>query len=292
MTILERHLEDRGYLKFFFETGQSPRDSVDNLRQPTNGAQSSPNFIVKIPFFENPEIRESKQARLGKYKPIGRNSNLYSFLGSDSRVVTLSFNMTLQHLNTVIKSRALDDYITKPRSSMESKGKISFDPDELNKHTTSISKILAVITDYEYDFLRISERNMNFSPSDTKLKALYYFWTNVIRCSVVGRSDHRGPPPTVRLNFGPLYKGVPFVVERYEIQIDDKAGYDLTTLLPNRLKINMTMEELRVGNFGEYNPMTPNYLDGENVAGWEYLESTGSLDPVFSPVNELGLFDT
>ena len=48
------------------------------------------------------------------------------------------------------------------------------------------------------------------------------------------------------------------------------------------------MEELRTGNFGSYTAYGPELgsstLDGENVAGWEYIMETGSLDPMSSPI--------
>ena len=286
--IRERYLQERGHLKFMFERGLSNRNNIANMRQPTNGSQSTPDFIVTIPFFENPEIKESKKARLGKYKPIGRNSDLYSFLGADSREISLNFNMTLPHIRNSAGSKILENYITKAKIDT-GKTEGSFDPNQgLNPGATSVSQILSVLVDYEYNYLRLGGKGATYSVEDTKTKALYYFWTNIIRCSVMGTSDHRSPPPTVKLNFGPLYKGVPFVVSNYNIAIDEKAGYDVTTLLPNRLKISLKMEELRVGNFGRYNPTSVTPLDGENVAGWEYIEATGSLDPVFSPIIELG----
>ena len=61
--IRERYLQERGHLKFMFERGLSNRNNIANMRQPTNGSQSTPDFIVTIPLFENPEIKESKKAK-------------------------------------------------------------------------------------------------------------------------------------------------------------------------------------------------------------------------------------
>lgn len=80
--IVDRALPDRAKLLFYF-----PMPSVgDNY------------FIVELPFFENVSIKESKKARYQKYSLISRSSNLYSYLGADSRQLTLSFNMTLPHI--------------------------------------------------------------------------------------------------------------------------------------------------------------------------------------------------
>ena len=40
-----------------------------------------------IPFFENPMIQESKEARLSTYSPIGRASNSFGYLGANSKKI-------------------------------------------------------------------------------------------------------------------------------------------------------------------------------------------------------------
>ena len=53
---------------------------------------------IIIPFHEDPIIRERKQTRYANYNPIGRASNLYTYLGSNSREFDLQFGITLPHL--------------------------------------------------------------------------------------------------------------------------------------------------------------------------------------------------
>ena len=302
MTNLKRTLElDRGfstrnYLEFFFESESKKDNDAPELTKTTKSDKknSISSFSVRIPFFENPQISESKQARLGKYKPIGRNSNLYSFLGAESRVITLTFNMTLPHLHEYVRDISLDSYIIRRTSPTGSKSedKNLFDPS--NKNVTSqpksIGDLLNVIKSYQNQYKNFTGNNVEHTEEQLKIKTLYYFWTNIIRSSVIGTSDHRSPPPIVRLSYGPLFKRVPFVVDRYQINIDEKASYDVITMLPNQIKIVLQMEEIRVGNFGEYSAYSPNIgsiLDGENVAGWEAILETGSLDPLAFPVSEV-----
>jgi len=80
--IVDRALPERAYLKFYFP-------------QPTEGNNY---YAVTLPFFENVKIRESKKARYKKYSLVSRSSNLYSYLGADSRVFDLTFNLSLPHL--------------------------------------------------------------------------------------------------------------------------------------------------------------------------------------------------
>lgn len=90
----DRKFEERGFLEFFFYKSKlRNRDGViDSINSPTSYSK------VKIPFFENPTINESKSARVGRYKPLGRNGDLFAFLGSDSRTISLTFTMTLPHI--------------------------------------------------------------------------------------------------------------------------------------------------------------------------------------------------
>ena len=278
-TIEDRYLQERGYIEFLFDTGEVASTEIVNRKN-----QRKKSFKVRIPFYENPTISESKQARLGKYKPIGRNSNLYSFLGADSTSISLTFNLTLPHLyHNLGSSSDIGRFVKIYKDTSVNE----FDPSPGNAKPGLFSNILKVLEDYQtqyYNFQGISPVN----PESIKVKALYYFWTNIIRCSVIGTSDHRSPPPTVRLNFGPLHKNKRFVVEKYQIGIEEKAGYDVETMLPRQIKVSLNMEELRAGNFGSYTPYGPEVgsstLEGENVAGWEYIMETGSLDPMSSPI--------
>jgi hypothetical protein len=79
--IVNRALPERSYLKFYFPSGK------DNKF-----------MTVRLPFFENPTIKESKRARYKKHSLISRSSNLYTYHGADSRMFNLSFNITTPHL--------------------------------------------------------------------------------------------------------------------------------------------------------------------------------------------------
>ena len=65
----------------------------------------------------------------------------------------------------------------------------------------------------------------------------------------------------------------------------------MTTLLPLRLQVTLTMDELRVGNFSSYKTYDApgsfgTLADADNVAGWEYVLANGSLDPIYSSIEE------
>lgn len=280
--IKNRFFSDRGFLEFVFYKNESISSPLRDLSSNQKSSDNIPAFKVKIPFYENPIIQEKKQARLGTYKPIGRNSDLYSFLGANSKSINLSFNLTLLNLKNYLESYSLDYFIVKNSSKEQEKKKFTAS----NNSEDNYSGIFDSIQKYVRNFHDLDNSQVVSTEFDS-VRVLYYFWTNIIRCSVVGTTDHRSSPPIIKLSFGPLFKRVPFIAKSYGINIDDKSGYDLETLLPKQVKITLDLEEIRVGDFGKYSAYDysngSSIQKGENVAGWEYILETGSLDPLIGP---------
>ncbi len=94
--IVDRALPERTKLMFYFP-------------MPTTGDSY---YVVELPFFENVTIKESKKANYQKYSLISRSSNLYSYLGADSRMLTLNFNLSLPHILEEHPEVNLDKYIS------------------------------------------------------------------------------------------------------------------------------------------------------------------------------------
>jgi len=78
--IRERKLEDRSKLIFEF-----PK-------------QNKGKYVVTLPFFENISITERKKANYKKYNLLSRSSQLYTYLGSDSRKFSLEFSISFPHI--------------------------------------------------------------------------------------------------------------------------------------------------------------------------------------------------
>ena len=103
-------------------------------------------------------------------------------------------------------------------------------------------------------------------------------WINVIRSSVVNNSMQTNlGPPTVYINHGTMYNNIPCVCTSVQIRIVNQFGYDLVSLTPRQVEVNMSLSENRVGNFDEFMPF--NYVEGENVAGWESVIIYNTMDP-------------
>jgi hypothetical protein len=93
--IIDRKLPERSKLQFFFPVA----------------AKGNKYYVVELPFYENIKIKEDKKARYQKYSLISRSSNLYSYLGADSRELSLDFNMTLPHILETYSNITLDRYL-------------------------------------------------------------------------------------------------------------------------------------------------------------------------------------
>ena len=114
---------------------------------------------------------------------------------------------------------------------------------------------------------------------------LIIYWTNIVRSSVVNYS--KNPiygPPIIRLRHGILYQDIPCICTSYSIDYNEAAGYDMDTLLPRQLKISLKLEEIRTGDFGEFD--TKSIIKKDNLAGWEavVLGDTHSMDPGYGGV--------
>lgn len=107
--IIDRRLPERSKLMFYFP----------------NVSEGEPYTIIDVPFFENIRVSERKRARFKKYSLISRSSNLYTYLGADSRQLDLEFHITLPHI--MDDDQYTDEEITK-RSSDSSWEKKRFSP--------------------------------------------------------------------------------------------------------------------------------------------------------------------
>lgn len=107
---------------------------------------------------------------------------------------------------------------------------------------------------------------------------LVYCWLNLIRASVLNRSDNTTyGPPIVRLTHGPMYGNVPCLVENYAVKVIQEGGYEAQTLTPKIIEISLNMVESRTGNFGKY--QAGRVITGDNLTGWESIISNNEIDP-------------
>jgi hypothetical protein len=113
-----------------------------------------------------------------------------------------------------------------------------------------------------------------------KIIDLVMYWTNIIRASVLNNGDNPiYGPPIIRINHGILFQNIPCICTNYSIEPVEEGGYDVATLMPRRIRYTLSLEELRAGDFGKFNPATP--VEQDNICGWEAVVSNPhqSIDP-------------
>jgi hypothetical protein len=322
--IIDRQLPERAYLKFYFP----------------NPIEGKDHFVVELPFYENPKIKESKKARLQKYNLLSRSSNLYSYLGANSREFSVDFSITLPHILDEARSLTISQYDSSLENPEFEREKFKSPVTTPNPNPSvaasfatryykgsdtlrdSVRQVLGLggFTTVEEEYIRSlaglttfeTEQNQtelnqaarfsetatspatvtaNVPPSETqeiddpafvsKMKAIdvVLYWVNIIRSSVVNNSENPiYGPPIIRLNHGLLFQNIPCVCRNYNISVDERAGYDLQTLLPRKLDIQLRLEESRTGNFGKFNQNRA--IERDNLAGWEaVLSDPFTMDP-------------
>ena len=101
-----------------------------------------------------------------------------------------------------------------------------------------------------------------------------------IRTCVAGNAENTVlGPPILRLRHGVSYNDIPLICRDYDISVEEKAGYDMKTLLPHRIKVSLNTSELRTGDFKKFEPGVP--VARDTIAGWEALldGKRGTTDP-------------
>ena len=275
---------------------------------PNSTDPNGPPIMVRLPFYEDPEIRESKTARYASMKPLSRASELFAYLGSNARTFSLSFKLTLPHLSNFFntnKSMAgpstgdpkqeMDKFFATTGFSPRSEGQIgpkasdytdAFRPNPyLNKvDENKLSELGFPMTEIGYKRARPKKADMDRGEA---IKDIFVYWIDIIRSSVY--NNVQNPifgPPIVRLTFGMMYRAIPCLVFNYSLAYDPNTGYDKDTLIPRVVKVDMELKEIRTGDYGAFKADQPNSVAGENLAGWESVITTstneigGSLDVI------------
>jgi len=107
-----------------------------------------------------------------------------------------------------------------------------------------------------------------------KLASLFQYVVNHIRASVIGSGEVgvKGPP-IVQLKYGAMYDFVPCIVKDYRLQPVEDAGYDTKSLFTQRLKVSLTLEEMRNVHGNQWGDPT---VTG-SLPGWEHILQNGNL---------------
>lgn len=270
---IKRKLEERSHLMFEFQTPEGTKRAF-------------------LPFSENLKITESQQSNLTDYSLLSRSSQIFAYMGAESRMLKLSFSFKLLHILEMISKEGIDAKFFKHYSDFNFQntdlnafsGKdISSPINHSNLHRKYYDQLLNKdsYTNFRFnelyaaDLTRPSE--INKAKIDRTINSIIY-WINLVRSSV--KNDSKNTvygPPLVRLTHGPMYNAIPCITKSFNIEIDEAAGYDAETLFPRGINVSMDLAETRIGDFSNFKSFDK--IKGDNMSGWEAVFEENNMDP-------------
>jgi hypothetical protein len=253
---------------------------------PRAAADGGP-VVMFVPFYENPIITESKSANYAEYDVLGRSSNLYAYTGAKSRKFKIDVHYTLHHLKEMAVSQSRFKKLLF-ETTKEAQDRFFLIGENVNDGVTGETQSQRLFREYSDIFAQVHGGNdvlQRFKedpllPTEmVKTLDTLLFFINVLRSSVYNNSTNPlHGPPLVRLNHGALYQRIPCIIKNYNISFVEEAGYHVETLMPNRIKVSLSLDEIRAGDFGSAEAATP--ISQDNLVGWEsVLSPKKSLDP-------------
>lgn len=264
-----------------------------------------------LPFLENIDVSESQRSNLVTYDLIGRAGNLFSYAGAKSREFQIRFNLTLPNVEDYLSNIGLPSRFTghfrhydinKPLDKERFKSKESVKIKDTNKASADSNFIdfyeesrkrfyekyspikevaNTTLFDSAINFVLNDVLQVKQPPPKKSIKDavnLLVLWIGLVRSSTLNDSNNTSfGPPTIYLNHGSLYRNIPCVCSNFSIKINNQFGFDLISMSPRQIEVTMNLIENRTGDFKEYHPFE--YIQGENLAGWEAIIKYGTTDP-------------
>lgn len=279
---IKRQLEERSHLIFEFQTSEGSKKAF-------------------LPFFENLKISESQDANLADYSLLNRSSQIFSYMGAQSRVLKLSFSFKLLHiLQLYSKDGGIDprffkhflDFDTQTNTLKSFKGLDIVNPiphaeiyrnhfKDISGNESYTNALFEKNYGLEKDGMIRSEQSIL---KVNKMINSIIYWINLVRSSVKNNSNNTVyGPPTIRLIHGPMYNAIPCITKNFNITIDENAGYDSETLFPRGIDVTMDLMETRVGDFSDFKVFDK--IKGDNIVGWEAVFDQNNMDPYNGLIN-------
>ena len=282
----DNRLEERGYLAFNYAFDPN-----------TGGTESTTRIL---PFFETPQISESRMANYVNSKIYLRNDMARLYTYTKPRKIILNFHMTVPHVAEYFRGNW--EWLKKKSASEGFTPVTDVGEKEIEAYLDAIvawdvsqqksvddipqpASVSGIAGETKMGEIKINDFNEYMYKAATfptkkmhQVMDFLHYAVNHIRSSVINSGGERiSGPPIVMLKHGSLYNNIPCIVKQYKISVQENAGYETRTLFPNRVKINMTLEEMR-GMHG--NLHTDNSVVAGDLPGWASVHSLGHIDPV------------
>ena len=284
--------------------GAAPTPKEEAAAWNAAGKSKSP-AVRWLPFYENPMIVESRRANYASTDIFLRNEPIRLYTGAEARKFKVDVHYSIYHMAMMCPTALLLQLFT-------GKDDIFSQTEMLNikKYVRSVvSRDTGTVDNYHgnYDsmeeaIIQLQERAADgsqgpYGPMPDKLDSqfnvglvytmfvtkgyqsifgLLQYALNHIRSSVIGTNSMpvKGPP-IVELKWGTMYNFVPCIITDYRIQPIENAGYDPKSLMGQRLRVSLSMEEFRAqhGNLWGDPSVTG------DLPGWDSIMQFGGMEP-------------
>ena len=247
--VRKEKLEDKGWVEFHFDDDQE----ID----------------FRIPFFSNPRISESRDAKYVSNEIMNRNEPWRLWVGASPKKVSVDFSIQKPHIQSltdgILEGAAKDfQFMLQGGALLESE---RLRTDELaTQHTPNPWDVgvmgQGVSPAPAEPFKTDAElANKNFYDAMERSQVNDGLWTHVmnsvkvVQGSVVRSNDPNNinGPPIVRLKFGSLYSSSEkYILKSYTIKYDERWGYEnhsnpKMSIVPRKIDISLKLESFSQG---------------------------------------------
>ena len=298
---INQALERRGGLRFNY----APTKNFHDMQK-----------TVWIPFYENPMITESRKANYASTKIFLRNEPVRLYTGSEARKFKVDIHYSLIHMAAMVSKQDMDsvfgvhggvgyykdvEAIEKYLRDTVGRDTGSDQGSKSDPELTTAARNRATSIDGPWGPNRWWKTSGGINTNTAGSQGSNYWnfalmwmmrtsksWVhhhlllqkviNNVRSAVIGTASMpvKGPP-IVELKWGTMYDFTPCIITDYKIQPIEKSGYDTKSLTAQRIKISLSLEEMRNINGNQWgNPEI-----GGNLPGWDTIADLGSIDPPY-----------
>ena len=249
-------------------------------------------FQQSMKFYENIKVSERGKTRYSTQSPIGRNSSVFVYMGTESRSFRVQFNLTLPHIlehsyiepsdtffgRLAAKAKAKADYFTYLGSGTRFTGGSPGNGKDAGALIEYFDRRYSSYLSQQEIFELIKKvleggaiPSTAETPRKSAVKTLINFLCMIRSSTLTHQKQPHYGPPVIRLNHGIGVGNIPCICDGYTIDFDGDAGYDQKTLLPNVIKVSMDLKEVRITPKGQgsFNAVGPEGGSGDFEAGWD-----------------------
>jgi hypothetical protein len=239
------------------------------------------------------QVTESRKANYINYTPISRNTQIPFYIGSESRVFKVTYEIVPEFLRNQLannqRRQIMKDSLKYNQNSgvkddEKSKFLLDTNKDSLKFERRGgareiFNKFTLGETDSNGDFTRHTDE-------DSFHHEFINHQIDLIRSSVINNAEQPTyGPPIIRLNNGLLHQNIPCICLDYNLdqQYQDsnrKLYQPILKMSKYKIVLTFTLQEVRNGNFLQTPFNTDDSIAQDNIVGWEQIIKGKSLDPI------------